>query len=149
MTGTTNNSLLCRVAMLAAVLAAAVGVMLSVATSARADASVSVSFDGELRGEAYFREYGDSFLVCDRYQDRLPVGVRFSYIRKNDTKQTGAHWHTAGVKGKGSPYPNGTSVFGCSYGEHNFGEDRPVWFQVCVRHPGGALSCSKTEKTAA
>jgi hypothetical protein len=134
---------------LAVALLAAVALMLGGATSARADASVSVSLDEELRGEAYFREYGDSFLVCDRHQDALPVGVRFSYIRKNRTRQTGAHWHTAGVKGKGSPYPNGTSVYGCSYGDHNFGEDRPVWFQVCVRHRGGALSCSETEKTAA
>jgi hypothetical protein len=134
---------------LAVALLAAVALILGGATSARADASVSVTFDEELRGEAYFREYGDSFLVCDRHQDGLPVGLRFSYIRKNRTRQTGAHWHTAGVKGKGSPYPNGTSVYGCSFGDHNFGENRPVWFQVCVRHRGGALSCSETEKTAA
>ena len=142
-------SLFGRLPKLALVLSAAVAVMLGAASSARADASVSVSLDEELRGEAYFREHGDSFLVCDRYQDGLPVGVRFSYIRKNRSRQTGAHWHTAGVRGQGSPYPNGTSVFGCSFGDHNFGENRPVWFQVCVRHGGGALSCSETEKTAA
>ena len=142
-------SLSSRLPKLAVILGAAVALMLGAATSARADASVSISFDEELRGEAYFREYGDSFLVCDRHQDGLPVGVRFSYIRKNRSRQTGAHWHTTGVKGKGSPYPNGTRVYGCSFGDHNFGENRPVWFQVCVRHRGGALSCSETEKTAA
>jgi hypothetical protein len=138
-----------RVPKLAIALAAALALMLGITASARADASVSISLDGDLRGEAYFREYGDSFLVCDRYQDGLPVVVQFSYIRKNRSRQTGAHWHTAGVKGKGSPYPNGTRVYGCSFGDHNFGENRPVWFRICVRHTGGALSCSETEKTAA
>jgi hypothetical protein len=128
-------------------LLAALAVVLSAAASARADAKKSVSLDGHLRGVASFFHHGDYFYVCDERQDNLPVGVRYSYMRKNGTRQTGSHWHTTGVEGRGNPNENGTQVYGCSYGEHDFAERSRVWFQACVRHPGGSETCSKTEVT--
>jgi hypothetical protein len=138
-----------RVPMLAIVVAAAVAVMLGAAASARADASVSVSVDGHLRGLATFYDNGDYFVICDKRKDNLPVAVRYSYIRKNGTIQRGAHWHTTGVDGRGNPNHQGTQIYGCSYGLHDFAENRRVWFQACVRHEGGALTCSKTQVTRA
>jgi hypothetical protein len=132
---------------LATVVVVAVAVMLSATAPARADAVVSVSYDGHLRAYASFLDWGDWLSVSDERKDGLPVAVRFSYIRKNGTKQTGTHWHTAGVDGFGNPNPDGIRIRGTSFGNHNFGERRWVWFHACVRHPGGALTCGKTEKT--
>ena len=125
---------------------AAVAVILGAAAAARADATQSVTFGGHVRGEAAFFDSVDheSFRICDVYRDNLPVVVRFSYIRKNGTRQTGAHWHSAGVDGLGN-----RGVRGCSAGSHNFAEGRRVWFQTCVRHVGGAETCSPTEVTVA
>ena len=131
---------------LAMVLVAAAAVMLGAATSAHADATQSISLGGHVRGQAAFFASVDneSFRICDRYRDNLPVVVRFSYIRKNGTRQAGAHWHKAGVDGLG----NG-GVRGCSSGSHNFGEGRRVWFQACVGHGGGNLTCREVEVTVA
>jgi hypothetical protein len=125
---------------------ATVAVMLTLATGVQADAWQTVQYGGHVRGDtAFFDDVdGESFRICDRYRDNLPVVVRFSYIRKNGTRQTGAHWHKAGVDGRGN-----SGVRGCSAGSHNFGEGRRVWFQTCVRHVGGALTCSPTEVTVA
>ena len=131
---------------LAIVVSGAVALTLTAAVTARADATQSVSFGGHVRGEAAFFDHVDheTFRICDVYRDNLPVVVRFSYIRKNGTRQTGAHWHTAGVGGLGN-----RGVRGCSAGSHNFAEGRRVWFQTCVRHVGGAETCSPTEVTVA
>jgi hypothetical protein len=129
--------------------AAALAVTLGTASYALANADQTVSLDGSVRGEALFIDGGDRFRICDLKRDNLPVGVRYSYIRKNGTVQRGAHWHTAGVDGFGSPLITGFRMPGCSFGEHNFGEGRRVWYQACVRHAGGALTCSEVEVTAA
>jgi hypothetical protein len=129
-------------------LAAALAVTLSVAASAQADANVSVSFDGHIRGLASFIAWGDDFRICDRRADNLPVAIRYSYIRKNGTTQRGYHWHTAGVAGLGAPDANGTRMHGCSYGLHNFGENRKVWFQACVgQQEESTLTCGRTQVT--
>jgi hypothetical protein len=128
---------------------AATAALLFTAAPAQANTNVSVSFDGHIRGLATFIPSGDWLRICDRRKDNLPVAVRFSYIRKNGTRQTGTHWHTAGVDGLGNRGPEGERRKGCSYGNHNFGEGRSVWFQACVRHAGGALTCSKTVRTTA
>jgi hypothetical protein len=135
---------------LAMVLVAAAAVMLGAATSAHADASQSVSLGGHVRGHAaFFADVdGESFRICDRYRDNLPVVVRFSYIRKNGTTQRGSHSHIFGVDGLGAPDWNGTRMHGCSYGLHNFGENRKVWFQACVGHPEeSTLTCGRTQVT--
>jgi hypothetical protein len=131
---------------LAMALVAAAAVTLAAATAAHADATQSISLGGHVRGQAaFFADVdGESFRICDRHRDNLPVVVRFSYIRKNGTRQTGAHWHKAGVDGLG----NG-GVRGCSSGSHNFGEGRRVWFQACVGHGGGNLTCREVEVTVA
>jgi hypothetical protein len=135
-------------AKVAIALAAAVAVTLSVAASARADADVSVSFDGHIRGLASFIAWGDDFRICDRRADNLPVYVRYSYVRKNGTTQRGSHSHTFGVNGLGAPDWNGTRMHGCSYGLHNFGEGRKVWFQACVSQPEeSTLTCGRTQVT--
>lgn len=125
---------------------AAVAVALVAAAGALADAKDAVWHEGHIRGEsAFFDDIdGESFRICDVRKDNLPVGVRFSYIRRNGTRQTGAHWHKTGVDGLGN-----RGVRGCSAGSHNFGEGRRVWFQTCIRHRGGALTCSPTEVTVA
>jgi hypothetical protein len=135
-------------AILALTLFAAAAVLLSAAASARADAKVSVSLDGHLRGVVSFVHSGDHFTVCDKRKDNLPVGVRYAYMRKDDTRQTGAHWHTVGVDGRGNPNEHGTQIYGCSYGEHDFAEGSNLWFQACVRNTGGALTCSRTQVTS-
>jgi hypothetical protein len=137
-----------RLPKLVLLIAVAAAMALVSATQARADASVSVSYDGHIRGLATFIADGDWMRICDRRQDGLPVIVRFSYIRKNGSRQTGSHIHTQGVDGAGNAGPEGARK-GCSYGNHNFGEHRSVWLQACVRHGGGALTCSKTTKTTA
>jgi opacity protein-like surface antigen len=130
-------------------LVAAVAVTLSVAASAQADANVSVSFDGHIRGLATFFSIGDEFRICDRRRDNLPVGVRYSYIRKNGTTQRGQHWYSMGVGGVGEPDSHGYREKGCSYDDHNFGEGRRVWFQACVGQPEeGHFTCSKTQVTS-
>jgi hypothetical protein len=129
---------------LAMVLVAATATMVFAAAYARADARVSVAYDGHLRAEAQFEDYGDYFKICDRRRDNLPVAVRFSYIRRDGTRQTGTHWHTAGVDKIGNVGPGGITDVGCSYGNHNFAEKSRVWFQACVGHGGGALTCGKT-----
>jgi hypothetical protein len=142
---TTNPSL--TVTRLAIAVVAAAAVMLTAAGVAVADATDRVSHGGHVRGDTYFEDSidgGEAFRICDRYRDNLPVGVRYAYIRKDDKRQTGAHWHTAGVAGEGN-----AGVKGCSTGSHNFGEGRRVWFQTCLRHVGGALTCSQTEVTTA
>ncbi len=141
---TFSTAMKAMIAVVAAV--AAVAVALTAAAVAMADAKDTVSFEGHVRGEsAFFDDIdGESFRICDRSRDNMPVGVRFSYIRKNGTRQTGAHWHTAGVDGLGN-----RGVRGCSAGSHNFGEGRRVWFQTCIKHQGGALTCSPTEVTVA
>ena len=121
---------------LAMVLVAAAAVLLGAAAAANADAMQSVSLGGHVRGQAAF------FSDVDR--DNLPVVVRFSYIRKNGTRQTGSHWHKAGVDGLGN-----RGVRGCSAGSHNFGEGRRVWFQACVAHASGNLTCREVEVTVA
>jgi hypothetical protein len=128
---------------------AAVAAMLGATTSAQASATVSVSFDGHLRGLATFIDDGDDFRICDERKDNLPVAVRYSYIRKNGTIQRGTHWHTAGVDGPGSPDSDGFVAKGCSFGLHDFKEGRRVWFQACVKQIGGALTCSNTQVTRA
>jgi hypothetical protein len=125
--------------------AVATAMALMPATQARADANVSVSFDGHIRGLATFIADGDWLRICDRRQDGLPVVVRFSYIKKNGQRQTGSHIHTQGVEGFGNAGPEGKRR-GCSYGNHNFGEKRSIWLQACVRH-SASLTCSKTIKT--
>jgi len=138
------------VARVAIAIAAAMAVMLGAAAAARADATQTISFSGHLRGEAAFFDDvdGETFRICDRYKDNLPVVVRFSYIRKNGTRQTGAHWHTAGVDGRGTPDSGGYRQQGCSYGLHDFGEGRRVWFQACVKQPEeGTVTCGRTEVT--
>lgn len=128
---------------------AAVAVMLGAAASAWAEANVSVSFDGKMRGQARFEDYGDYFKICDRERDNLPVSVRFSYIRRDGSRQTGTHRHTAGVDGIGNVGPGGITDIGCSFGNHNFAEGSRVWFQACVEHAGGNLTCSRTQVTRA
>jgi hypothetical protein len=125
---------------------AALAVTLCAATVALADAKDAVTFEGKVRGDtAFFDDIdGESFRVCDRYRDRMPVGLRFSYMRKNGTRQTGSLWHKTGVDGLGN-----SGVRGCSASSHNFGERRRVWFQTCIRHVGGALTCSPVEVTVA
>jgi hypothetical protein len=146
MTGTAMSSS-SKVPKLAIVVVAAVAVTLSAAASAWADRTVSVAFDDHLRAQATYVAFGDWLKVCDRRRDNLPVVVRFSYIRKNGTRQTGSHWHRAGVDGLGNRDWNGMRFPGCSYGNHDFGEGRSVWLQACARHPGGALTCGETVKT--
>jgi hypothetical protein len=133
-------------AKLAVIAVVAAAVMLGAAAAARADATQTISFGGHVRGEAAFFEDidGESFRICDLYRDNLPVVVRFSYIRKNGTRQTGAHWHKTGVDGLGN-----RGVRGCSAASHNFGEGRRVWYQACVGHAGGALTCNDVEVTTA
>jgi hypothetical protein len=133
---------------LAIVAAAAVAIILGAAASARATTEVSVSYDGHLRGLATFRDIGDWFEICDERADNLPVAVRYSYIRKDDSTQRGTHWHKVGKDGFG-PSQNGLALEGCSFFNHDFAEDRRVWFQACVGHPGGTLTCGKTEVTVA
>jgi hypothetical protein len=136
----------------AIIVVAAVAVMLSAPASAKANPSVSVSFDGHLRAVATFIEFGDWFQICDHRRDGLPVAVRFSYIRKDGSIQRGIHWHAAGVEGIGnSPPPDAPGLIGpgCSFGNHDFGEGRRVWFQACVRHADGHLQCGRTEVTRA
>lgn len=62
--------------------------------------------------------------------------------------QRGTHWHKAGVEGFGNRGPLGRTR-GCSYGNHNFAEHHKVWFQACVAHAGGNLTCSETQVTTA
>jgi hypothetical protein len=142
-----------RVPRLAVVLvaAAAVAATLSTAGSARAgaDANVSVSFDGHIRGLATFFAAGDELRICDRRRDGLPVQLQYSYIRKNGTTQRGIVVHTRGVDGVGSPAKDGVGEKGCSYEDHNFGEERRVWIQACVRRSLEVLTCSKTQVTLA
>jgi hypothetical protein len=133
---------------LAIIVAAAVAITLGAAASAQANAFSDVSLDGDLRGGAAFLDSGDWFVICDEYRDDLPLAVRYSYIRKDGTTQTGTHWHKAGVDGLGNRGPTGPAR-GCSFGNHDFAEDRRVWFHACVAHVGGALTCSKTEVTKA
>jgi hypothetical protein len=131
-------------------LTAALAVMLGAAIGAQADSYKSAVFNGHRVGLAGFQSYGDWFEVCDEEKDNLPVGVRFSYIRKDGTRQTGSHWHEAGVDGLGNRAPEGNfRRRGCSYGNHNFGEGRSVWFQACVIHPGGSETCSPVQRTTA
>lgn len=131
-----------------AILAVAAAALMSfAAASARADASVSVAYDGHLRAVVKFEDHGDYFKICDRRRDNLPVAVRFSYISRNGTRLTGTHWHMAGVDAIGNVGPGGITDPGCSYGDHNFAERSRVWFQACVRHVGGALTCGRTEVT--
>ena len=131
---------------LAIVVVTAVAVMLSAAGSARADASVSVSFHGHLRGIAYF--HGGDLKSCDKRKDNLPVAVRYSFIRQDDTPVRRTQWHTAGVEGSGRPRIPGQFVTGCSYAPAQFiGKDRPVWIQACVRHENRSLQCSKVQRT--
>jgi hypothetical protein len=141
------TSLSRNVAKVGIVLAAAVALALSVAASARADANVSVSFDGHIRALATFIAWGDEFKICDMRRDNLPVGVRYSYVRKNGTTQRGGHWHYAGVDGRGEPDSGGFREQGCSYGDHDFAEGRRVWFQACVTQPEGQLTCGNTQVT--
>jgi hypothetical protein len=137
-----------KVAKPAIVVIAAVAMVLSASVVALADSHRNVSFDGHLRGQASFVSEGDWFRICDKRQDNLPVAVRFSYIRENGSTQRGTHWHTAGVDGSGNRGPLGRTR-GCSYGNHNFGEHRRVWFQACVQHAGGNLTRSSTQVTPA
>jgi hypothetical protein len=124
--------------------------MLSVAGSVRADdASVSVSFDGHIRGLAHFHEVGDWLEICDERQDGLPVQVRYSYIRKDGTTQRGVLVHYKGRRGVGTPNRYGQTFLGCSFENHNFGENRRVWIQACVRRSIEVLTCSKTQVTRA
>jgi hypothetical protein len=147
---TRASSLPARLSMLAIAVFATVAATLGVAASARAaDATVSVSFDGHLRGVAAFRGIGDWLEICDERRDGLPVAVRYSYIRKNGTVQRGTHFHTAGVGGLGNPGFLGLRSPGCSFGNHNFGEGRRVWIQACVQHGDGTETCSKTQVTRA
>ncbi len=133
---------------LAITLAAAAAMTLGAAASASADANVSVSFGGHIRGLATFYSAGDEFRICDRQRDNLPVGVRYSYVRTNGTTQRGQHWHYWGVDGVGNPDSHGYPEKGCSYGDHNFGERRRVWFQACVGQPDeGHVTCGKTQVT--
>lgn len=125
----------------------AVAVALSAAAAASADRTVSVAFGDHVRAEATYVALGDWFKICDRRRDGLPVAVRFSYIRKDGTRQTGSHWHTTGYLGFGNRDWNGMRIRGCSYGNHDFGEGRSVWLQACVRHTGGAPTCGETVKT--
>jgi hypothetical protein len=130
-------------------LVATIAAMLSVAASAGADANVSVSTDGHIRALATFHSIGDEFRICDRSRDNLPVGVRYSYIRKNDTTQRGQHWHSFGIDGVGNENSLGVPEKGCSFGDHNFGEGRRVWFQACVRpRKEGHLTCGDTQVTS-
>ena len=135
-----------RLPKLALLLAIAAVMALVGTTQARADANVSVSFDGHIRGLATYIQDGDWMRICDRREDGLPVYVRFSYIKKNGQRQTGSHAHKAGVNNPGNPGPEGRRK-GCSYGNHNFGEGRTVWIQACVGHAGGNLTCSKVQAT--
>ena len=112
------------VAKAAVVLVVAMAMTLGVTSSARADANVSVSFGGHIRGLATFFSAGDEFRICDRRKDNLPVGLRYSYIRKNGTTQRGGVWHQWGVDGVGAPDSHGYQEKGCSYDDHNFGEGR-------------------------
>jgi hypothetical protein len=130
---------------LALVVVLAAAMALIAATQARANRSVSVSFDGHIRGLATYISEGDWMKICDRRQDGLPVIIRFSYIKKNGQRQTGSTIHTKGVDGIGTPGPEGARR-SCSYSNHNFGERRSVWIQACVRH-SGALTCSPVQKT--
>jgi hypothetical protein len=135
-----------RVPKLAMVVVTAVAVMLGAASSARADASVSVSFHGHLRGVASFD--GGDFRICDERTDNLPVAVRYSYIRQDDTPVRRVQWHTAGAEGSGRPRFPGQFATGCSYAPTQFiGKDRPVWIQACVRHENRSLQCSKVQRT--
>jgi hypothetical protein len=135
---------------LAAVLVVALAVMLSSAGSAGADnASVSVSFDGHIRGLAYFHDDGDWLEICDERQDGLPVQLRYSYIRKDGTTQWGVVAHYKGRRGAGTPNRYGQTFLGCSFENHNFGEGRRVWIQACVRRSTEVLTCSKTQVTRA
>jgi hypothetical protein len=131
---------------MAITIAAALAMTLGAAAPASADAKQTLSWRGHDRAEgAFFDDVdGESFRVCDLRRDNLPVVVRFAYMRRNGTRQTGAHWHTAGVDGRG----NG-GVRGCSSGHHDFGEGRRVWHQVCIRHGGAAETCTATEVTVA
>jgi hypothetical protein len=140
-----------KIQQLAIILVVVAAVYPTTASVADPPASVeaSVSFHGDLRGVASFIHDGDWFEICDRRKDNLPVAVRFSYIRKNGTIQRGIHWHTAGVEGYGNRAPNGAHYPGCSYGNHNFGETRSVWFHACVRHADMHLQCGRTEKAGA
>ena len=135
-----------RLAKVALLVAVAAAMALIAATQARANVNVSVSYDGHIRGLATYISDGDWMKICDRRRDGLPVVIRFSYIKKNGQRQTGAHTHSRGVDHAGNAGPEGARK-GCSYGNHNFGEHRTLWIQACVRHGGGALTCSKTQKT--
>jgi hypothetical protein len=131
---------------LAVVLIAAGAVMLSAAGSARADdASVSVSFDGHIRGLAQFHDVGDWLEICDKRQDGLPVQLRYSYIRRDGTTQRGVVAHYKGARGAGTPNRYGQTFLGCSFENHNFGEGRRVWIQACVRRSVEVLTCGKTQ----
>jgi hypothetical protein len=116
------------------------------AGQAQASRSVSVSYDGHIRGLATSISDGDWMKICDRRQDGLPVYIRFSYIKKSGERQTGSHAHKVGVDRPGNPGPEGARK-GCSYGNHNFGEHRSVWIQACVGHAGGNLTCGPVVKT--
>jgi hypothetical protein len=130
-------------------LAVAMTVTLSVAESARADANVSVSFGGHIRGLATFFSDGDEFRICDRRKDNLPVGLRYSYIRKNGKTQRGGVWHPWGVDGVGAPDRYGYTEKGCTYDDHDFGEGRKVWFQACVGQPEEEhFTCGPTQVTS-
>src|SRR5262245_27792500 len=111
---------------LAVCVVSAAAVTFGVATGASADATQALPFEGHMRAQAAFFDHVDheSFRICDLYRDGMPVGVQFSYIRKNGTRQTGALWHTAGVEGLGN-----RGVRGCSAESHNFAEGRRVWYR--------------------
>lgn len=124
---------------------AVTALLLCAASQAFADRTVSVSFDGHLRGKATFIADGDWLRVCDNRRDGLPVSVEFAYIKKNGKRQTGSHQHKAGVDNLGNAGPEGRRR-GCSYGNHNFGEGRTIWLRACVQHQK-SQTCSQTVAT--
>jgi hypothetical protein len=113
-----------RSAMILVAIASAFVTIVSLATPARADSSIETAW-----GYAHFYSYGDKFKVCDDKTDYWGVGVRYSYIQKDGDTQRGSHWNTSGA---------GT----CRTFDHNFGEGRTVWYQLCLKDGPVVLECT-------